>query len=98
MEKPKNQPQQQGAKKTSLIDESSEAVPAIVEEILGRTGKFGEVTQVKARILQGRDRGKTMRRNVKGPIRLKDVLMLRETQIEARRLRTNIVRGGRDKD
>ncbi len=98
MEKPKNQQQQQGAKKTSLIDESSEAVPAIVEEILGRTGKFGEVTQVKARILQGRDRGKTMRRNVKGPIRLKDVLMLRETQIEARRLRTNIVRGGRDKD
>ena len=91
-------PQQQTQRKTSLIDESSEAVPAIVEEIVGRTGKFGEVTQVKARILQGRDRGKVMRRNVKGPIRIKDVLMLRETQIEARRLRTNIVRGGRDKD
>jgi small subunit ribosomal protein S28e len=53
-----------------------EAVPAVVEEMVGRTGKFGEITQVKARILQGRDRGKVMRRNVKGPIRIKDVLML----------------------
>ena len=80
-------------KMAAMLLEGEEAVPAIVEEIVGRTGKYGEVTQVKARILQGRDRGKIMRRNVKGPIRIKDVLMLRETQIEARRLRTKIGRG-----
>jgi small subunit ribosomal protein S28e len=88
------QQQSQEGKKMSLIGEGIEAFPAIVEELVGRTGKFGEVTQVKARILQGPDRGKVMRRNVKGPIRIKDVLMLRETQIEARRLRTRISRGG----
>lgn len=86
--------QQQKQKGLSLVSETGEAFPAVVEELSGRTGKFGEVTQVKARILQGPDRGKTMRRNVKGPVRLRDILMLRETQIEARRLRPKITRGG----
>jgi small subunit ribosomal protein S28e len=88
------QQQQQKQKGLSLVSETGEAFPAVVEDLLGRTGKFGEVTQVKARILQGPDRGKTMRRNVKGPVRIRDILMLRETQIEARRLRPKITRGG----
>lgn len=70
------------------------AVPAIVEGIIGRTGAKGEVTQVKCRILQGYDKGKVMRRNIKGPVRKKDILMLRETQIEARRLRSKMGKGG----
>ena len=96
MAEKQNQQQQSksASKMASMLFEGTEAVPAIVEDIVGRTGKYGEVTQVKARILQGRDRGKVMRRNVKGPIRLKDVLMLRETQIEARRLKTKLGRGG----
>ena len=64
----------------------SHAVPAVVEELVGRTGTKGEITQVRCKILDGRDKSKIIRRNVRGPIRKNDVLMLRETEIEARKL------------
>lgn len=62
-------------------------INAVVEELIGRTGARGEVMQVMCKILDGRNKGKVMRRNVKGPVKLGDFLTLRETEIEARKIK-----------
>lgn len=64
----------------------SEGYAAEVKEIVARGGTRGELTQVMCQILDGPDRNKAIRRNVKGPIRVGDTLILLETEIEAQRM------------
>jgi small subunit ribosomal protein S28e len=65
---------------------ADEGTPAEVIEVIGSTGMHGEAMQVKCRILEGNNKGRIITRNTVGPIREGDILMLLETEREAKQL------------
>lgn len=61
--------------------------PAEVVEIVQRTGVHGEIIQVLCRILEGAEKGRVKRRNVKGNLKKGDLIVLLNTEREAKEIK-----------
>ena len=58
------------------------AFAAEVLRVLGRMGIKG-VSRVRCKVIDGPDRDKILTRNVVGPIRVSDIIMVKETEMES---------------
>ncbi len=54
----------------------------VVEKMPNRTGMFGSVLQVMCKVMEGRDKGRVIRRNITGRVKVGDIIRLSDTSRE----------------
>ncbi len=75
-----------------MADERIEQFAGILAEIVEvkrgiKTGMYGEIYTASCRVLEGKDKGRVIRRNILGPVRVHDIIRLTDTSREARDIR-----------
>jgi SSU ribosomal protein S28E len=74
------------------MDDAQHQFSGILAEIVEvrkgiKTGMYGEIYTASCRVLEGRDKGRIIRRNILGPIKNGDVVRLTDTNREAKEVR-----------
>ncbi|MEM4295527.1 MAG: hypothetical protein QXI89_01925 [Candidatus Anstonellales archaeon] len=67
---------------------ADEAYLAEIMEVKGKTGVYGEIHQCLVKVLEGKDTGRVILRNIKGPVYKGMLIILRETEREAREIKS----------
>jgi small subunit ribosomal protein S28e len=83
-EAPKEEASKEQASKKKSTASVEGATPGQVVKVFKKVGLYGECYQVLVRVLEGRDKGNLLRRNVRGPVKENDTLMLKETERDVR--------------
>ena len=66
---------------------AEEGYAAEVVEIRGKTGVYGEIYQALCKILEGPNKGRIILRNIKGPVKEGMVIVLLDTEKEAKEIK-----------
>ncbi len=66
--------------------EREEGFLAEIVKIQGKTGVHGEIYQCLVKVLEGKDAGRVLLRNIKGPVWEGMKILLKETEREAKEI------------